>query len=153
MEMEDLIGTDHNHMINHDEIIAAVLRRNGIIPTTRTNLPPDVVDYLDHGEIITAEFYPISRSLHCNKVYFDGTYHPKEIYSCPGGRKWLLDPKIGYDHGNWYLTTTVLVIHGNGQITSFPYWKTLLNCYDHVKSLDTGRIRQAIQEMIDCVTR
>ena len=68
MEMEDLIGTDHNHMINHDEIIAAVLRRNGIIPTTRTNLPPDVVDYLDHGEIITAEFYPISRSLHGNKV-------------------------------------------------------------------------------------
>ena len=153
MEMEDLIGTDHNHMINHDEIIAAVLRRNGIIPTTRNNLPPDVVDYLDHGEIITAEFYPISRSLHCNKVYLDGAYQPKEIYSCPGGRKWLIDPRIRYDCGNWFLTTTVLVIHGNGQITSFPYWKTLLDRYDHIKTLDASGIARSIQEMIGCVTR
>lgn len=153
MEMEDLTRNNHNHMINHDEIVVAVLKKNGIFPTTRPDLPSDVVDYLDHDEIIIAEFYPIPRSLHCNKVYLDGAYQPKKIYSCPGGCKWLLDPKIRYDHGNWSLTTTVLVIHGNCQITSFPYWKTLLNCYDHTKTLDARSIRRAIQEMVDCITQ
>ena len=136
-----------------ERLVDCTLQKHHVTEISEDQLPMGVREVLMYGEIIRPEFYPLSRTCHYNKVYVDGGYDPRAVYATLDGRHWLLDPEVVHGAGSWFMRATVLEVHGNGQITSFPYWRRIraVDRPAHASTVTANDVKAAVTKMVDCV--
>ena len=157
----DTIGHRNIGVADHTErdaedlerLVDRVLQEQHAPEISEDQLPMGVRELLMHSEIIRPEFYPLSKTYHYNKVYVDGGYDPRAVYATPDERHWLVDPGVVHGAGSWFMRATVLEVHGNGQITSFPYWRRIrvVDGPAHTSTVTANDVKAAVMKMVDCV--